>query len=99
MYTVVFKNNQHSLKTIPGIRPGTSLLELALSQDIDLTSLCGGNGTCKCCIVNIEQGGEFIAPPTLEFTTSPGEPVFACQSLLSGNSSGTIVVNIDIAQI
>ena len=99
MYTVVFKNNQLPLKTLPGILPGISLLELALSHDIDLTSLCGGNGSCKSCTVNIEQGEEFIAPPDLEFTTGPGEPVFACQSLLSKDSTGTIVVNVNTAQI
>lgn len=43
---------------------GTSILEAAQKFDIELESLCGGEGLCGRCKVMIEEGKEYISPLT-----------------------------------
>jgi len=43
-----------------------TVLEAAQAQGIDLSSLCGGKGTCGKCKVKIEKGIEALGPLTLQ---------------------------------
>lgn len=62
MYTIKFKFEQPGLEpiTLTHIEPGQSLLEIALSNDIDLHHNCGGVCACSTCHLYLEKGEEFV---------------------------------------
>ena len=62
MYTVKFKFEQKGLEpvTLEQVEPGQSLLEIALTNDIDLHHNCGGVCACTTCRLYIEKGMEHI---------------------------------------
>jgi 2Fe-2S ferredoxin len=62
MYTVKFKFEQKGLEpvTLEQVEPGQSLLEIALTNDIDLHHNCGGVCACTTCHLYIEKGMEHI---------------------------------------
>lgn len=49
---------------------GLTLLEMSRSQGVPHTSLCGGRGRCTTCRVVIEEGMEFLHPPSPAEATS-----------------------------
>ena len=62
MYTVKFNFEQKVLEslTLEQVEPGQSLLEIALTNDIDLHHNCGGVCACTTCHLYIEKGMEHI---------------------------------------
>ncbi len=57
-YKIIFNFEQKGLEpiTLENIRPGQSLLEVALTHDIDLHHNCGGVCACSTCHVYVERG-------------------------------------------
>ncbi len=43
---------------------GDSILDIALANDIDIPTDCGGNAVCGTCHVHIEQGAENLSELT-----------------------------------
>lgn len=98
MYTVVFKLERSEEVILENITPGkdNSLLDMALDNDININSLCGGAGICKSCLLHVEEGSEFFEKESCE----EGENNqitgrYACQSFLLANKSGRVIVNIN----
>ncbi len=62
MYTIKFKFEQKGLEpiTLENVEPGQSLLEIALTNDIELHHNCGGVCACTTCHLYIEDGMDFI---------------------------------------
>jgi 2Fe-2S ferredoxin len=62
MYTLHFKFEEKGLETITltHIEAGDSILEIALSNNIELHHNCGGVCACSTCHVYIEKGDEYL---------------------------------------
>ena len=62
MYTVKFNFEEKGQEpiTLDNVAPGQSLLELALTNDIELHHNCGGVCACTTCHLYVEKGMEFI---------------------------------------
>lgn len=62
MYKVTFKFEQKGLEpvTIDNVSPDQSILEVALTNDIELHHNCGGVCACSTCHLYVEKGEEFI---------------------------------------
>ena len=62
MYTVKFKFEQKGLEpvTINNVEPDQSILEVALTNDIDLHHNCGGVCACSTCHLYVEKGEDFL---------------------------------------
>lgn len=57
-YKIIFKFEQKGLEpvTLENITPGQSLLEVALTHDIELHHNCGGVCACSTCHLYVEKG-------------------------------------------
>jgi len=62
MYTVTFKFEQKGLEpvTINDLDPDQSILEIALTHDIDLHHNCGGVCACSTCHLYVEKGEDHL---------------------------------------
>ncbi|MGZ5247266.1 MAG: 2Fe-2S iron-sulfur cluster-binding protein [Flavitalea sp.] len=62
MYTITFNFEQKGLEpvTLTNIEPDQSLLELALTNNIELHHNCGGVCACSTCHLYVENGEEFL---------------------------------------
>lgn len=62
MYTITYQFEQKGLApvTLEQIADGQSLLEVALTHDIDLHHNCGGVCACSTCHLYVEQGEEHL---------------------------------------
>ena len=62
MYTVTFKFEQRGLEpvTINSVEPDQSILEVALTHDIDLHHNCGGVCACSTCHLYVEKGEDSL---------------------------------------
>ena len=62
MYTIKFNFEEKGLApvTLTNIEPGQSLLEIALSNDIELHHNCGGVCACSTCHLYIDKGADFL---------------------------------------
>ena len=62
MYTVTFKFEQKGLEpvTIQNVEPDQSILEVALTNDIELHHNCGGVCACSTCHVYVERGEDYL---------------------------------------
>src|SRR4249919_612216 len=62
MYSVTFKFEQKGLEpvTINNVEPDQSILEVALTNDINLHHNCGGVCACSTCHVYIDDGDQFL---------------------------------------
>jgi ferredoxin, 2Fe-2S len=63
MYTIKFKFEQPGLTpvTLTNVKPGYSLLEISLTNNIELHHKCGGICACSTCHLYLEKGEEFVA--------------------------------------
>lgn len=102
MYTVKFKFEQKGLEpiTLENVEPGQSLLELALTNDIELHHNCGGVCACTTCHLYIESGMDYIdeiSDKEEDFIDRAVNPRLnsrlGCQCVLQ-EGSGTIVVTL-----
>jgi 2Fe-2S ferredoxin len=62
MYTITFKFEQKELEpvTIQNVKPDQSILEVALTNDIELHHNCGGVCACSTCHLYVEKGEDFL---------------------------------------
>ena len=62
MYTITFKFEQKGLEpiTIKNVKPNQSILEVALTNDIELHHNCGGVCACSTCHLYVEKGEDFL---------------------------------------
>ena len=62
MYTVTFKFEQKGLEpvTINNVDDDQSILEVALTNDINLHHNCGGVCACSTCHLYVEKGEDFL---------------------------------------
>ena len=74
------------------VTPGTSILDAALDNDIELNHNCGGNCACSTCHVIVEKGMENLSPIDDEeedmLDTAVGltlESRLACQAEIKGD--------------
>ena len=62
MYIITFKFEQKGLEpiTIQNVKPDQSILEVALTNDIELHHNCGGVCACSTCHLYVEKGEDFL---------------------------------------
>ena len=62
MYKINFKFEEKGLEpiTLENVEPGQSILEIALTNNIELHHNCGGVCACSTCHVYLEKGEEHI---------------------------------------
>jgi 2Fe-2S ferredoxin len=62
MYTITYNFQQKGLEpvTLENIEPGQSLLEVALTHDIELHHNCGGVCACSTCHLYVEAGNDLV---------------------------------------
>jgi 2Fe-2S ferredoxin len=62
MYTITYRFEEKGLEpvTLDQVKPGQSLLELALTNNIELHHNCGGVCACSTCHLYVEHGEEFL---------------------------------------
>ena len=62
MYNVTFKFEQKGLEpvTINNVKDDQSILEVALTNDINLHHNCGGVCACSTCHLYVEKGEDFL---------------------------------------
>jgi 2Fe-2S ferredoxin len=62
MYSVTFKFEQRGLEpvTINNVDADQSILEVALTNDIELHHNCGGVCACSTCHLYVEKGEDFL---------------------------------------
>jgi 2Fe-2S ferredoxin len=102
MYNITYRFEQKGLEpvTFTNVEDGQSLLELALTNDINLHHNCGGVCACSTCHLYVEQGDEFLEELTdreEDFIDRAVSPKLisrlGCQCVLQPGS-GTIVVTL-----
>jgi 2Fe-2S ferredoxin len=95
MYTIHFKFEEKGLEpvTLEHIEPGDSILEIALSNHIDLHHNCGGVCACSTCHVYVEKGEEHLPEITdreedfIDRAVNPRlNSRLGCQCILEGES-------------
>jgi len=62
MYSITFKFEQKGLEpvTIDGLEADQSILEVALTHDIDIHHNCGGVCACSTCHIYVEKGEDLV---------------------------------------
>ncbi len=102
MYNITFQFEQPGLspRTLTGVEPGQSLLEVALKNDIELHHNCGGVCACSTCHLYVQQGEqhlEELSDKEEDFIDRAVNPRLnsrlGCQCLLQ-EGSGDIVVTL-----
>jgi ferredoxin, 2Fe-2S len=103
MYTITFKFEQKGLEpvTITNAKPDQSLLEVALTNDINLHHNCGGVCACSTCQVYLETGEDIVEALTdkeedfIDRAVSPRiNSRLGCQCVLLPGKSGQISVTL-----
>jgi ferredoxin len=71
---------------------GRTLLSTALELGVDISHVCGGDGACGTCRVEVVQGWDNLSPPTPDETYKEIEEPhrLSCQAKLAGD----VVVNV-----
>ena len=66
---------------------GKTLLAAALEMEIRISHVCGGDGACGTCRVEVVDGWSALTPPTPDETYKELEPPYrlSCQSKLLGD--------------
>lgn len=57
---IVFANHQYDIE----IKPGETILNVCLENNIPIEHICGGNTACTSCKVKIISGGDMISKKT-----------------------------------
>lgn len=62
MYDITFKFEQKGMEPvlIKNVQPDQSILEVALTNDIELHHNCGGVCACSTCHIYVEEGEDFL---------------------------------------
>lgn len=69
------------------VQPGRTLLSCALEMGIRISSVCGGDGACGTCRVEVVQGWDTLTPPTPDETYKELDPPYrlSCQAKVMGD--------------
>ena len=72
---------------------GKTLLSIAKELGVRISSVCGGDGACGTCRIEVVEGWDQLTPPTPDETYKELEPPYrlSCQTKLIG---GDIVVKV-----
>lgn len=54
---VIFRGHQYSIE----MKPGETILDICLENDIPIEHICGGNAACTSCKVKIVSGGNTLS--------------------------------------
>ncbi|MBU3715017.1 MAG: 2Fe-2S iron-sulfur cluster binding domain-containing protein [Ferruginibacter sp.] len=107
MYSITFKFEQKGLNPviIENVKPGNSILEIALLNDIELHHNCGGVCACSTCHLYLEKGEEFVeelSDKEEDFIDRAVNPRLnsrlGCQCVLKDNTGNLIVTLPDQTQ-
>lgn len=102
MYTIKFNFEEKGKEpiTLENVEPGQTLLELALTNDIELHHNCGGVCACTTCHLYVEKGMDFLeelSDREEDFIDRAVNPKLnsrlGCQSLLL-NGNGEVEVTL-----
>jgi uncharacterized 2Fe-2S/4Fe-4S cluster protein (DUF4445 family) len=71
---------------------GRTLLSVAGELGVRVSQVCGGDGACGTCRIEVVAGWENLSPPTPDETYKEIEPPYrlSCQAKLGGD----VVVNV-----
>ena len=103
MYTVTFKFEQKGLQpvTFNNVDPDQSLLEIALTNDINLHHNCGGVCACSTCHLYMETGEDMVEELSVkeeDFIDRAVNPRInsrlGCQCVLLSGKSGQVTVTL-----
>ena len=103
MYQITFKFEQKGLQpvAIQNVEPDQSILEIALTNDINLHHNCGGVCACSTCHLYLEQGENLVEELNdreedfIDRAINPRlNSRLACQCVLLAGKSGDIVVTL-----
>ena len=66
---------------------GKTLLSVALEMGIHISHVCGGDGACGTCRIEVVDGWNNLTPPTPDETYKELDPPYrlSCQSKLIGD--------------
>ena len=66
---------------------GKTLLSCALEMGVKISSVCGGDGACGTCRIEVVDGWDLLTPPTPDETYKELDPPhrLSCQSKLVGD--------------
>lgn len=102
MYTITYNFEQKGLApvTLTNVEPDQSLLEVALTNQIELHHNCGAVCACSTCHLYVEQGNEFLEEITereedfIDRAVNPRlNSRLGCQCVLKPGQ-GTIVITL-----
>ncbi len=65
---------------------GKTLLACALELDVRISHVCGGDGACGTCRIEVVEGWSHLTPPTPDETYKELDPPhrLSCQAKLTG---------------
>ncbi|HUP64347.1 MAG TPA: 2Fe-2S iron-sulfur cluster-binding protein [Thermoanaerobaculia bacterium] len=65
-----------------------TLLQIALALGVDITHVCGGDGACGTCRIEVVEGWDALTPQTPDETYKELEPPYrlSCQCRLLGDA-------------
>ena len=74
---------------------GKTLLSCAIEMGVQISHVCGGDGACGTCRIEVMEGWSYLTPPTPDETYKEIEPPYrlSCQSKLLGD------VKVKVAKI
>jgi ferredoxin len=83
MPRVTFTDEQKSAE----FPAGKTVLQCALDLDVRLSHVCGGDGACGTCRVEVVEGWDNLTPPTPDETYKELDPPhrLGCQAKLNGD--------------
>jgi uncharacterized 2Fe-2S/4Fe-4S cluster protein (DUF4445 family) len=66
---------------------GRTVLSCAAAMNVRVSSVCGGDGACGTCRIEVVEGWENLTPPTPDETYKELEPPYrlSCQAKLRGD--------------
>ncbi len=66
---------------------GKTLLSCAIEMGVQISHVCGGDGACGTCRIEVMEGWSYLTPPTPDETYKEIEPPYrlSCQSKLLGD--------------
>ena len=66
---------------------GRTLLSVAGELDVQVSHVCGGDGACGTCRIEVVEGWEWLTPPTPDETYKEVEAPYrlSCQAKLMGD--------------
>ena len=103
MYTITFNFEQKGLQQVilTDIKPGQSLLEVALINNIELHHNCGGVCACSTCHLYVEAGDQYLAELSdkeedfIDRAVNPRiNSRLGCQCVLQAGNNGQVTVTL-----